>query len=38
MEEVGHLPPRGGRACAAQVIGVHVRVNHGGGRGAELLE
>ena len=35
MEEVGDLPPRGGGARTAQVVRVHVRVDHGGGRRVE---
>src|SRR5207302_8801464 len=30
------VPPSGGRARAAQVVCVHVRVDHGGGCGVEL--
>jgi len=36
MEEVGDLPPRGGGARTAQVVRVHVRIDHAGGCGVEL--
>src|SRR2546427_449250 len=38
VEKVGHVPAGGGSARPAQVVGVHVRIDHGGGGGAERGE
>ena len=38
VHEIWDLPARGGGAGAAQIIGMHVGVDHRGGRGPELLE